>query len=542
PALVGLNQLNAYWDGSRVTIGHNSANKWIAGMDVVGHEYGHGLDSFTPGGANHESGLGEATGDIMGALTEAYANQPAGYDTPDYTVGEEIDLQGRGPIRNMYNPQLVNNDPNCYSSAIPRTEEHAAAGPMNHWFYLLAEGSSPGGGKPSSPTCDGSRVTGIGIQNAGKIFYGGMLLKTSGMTYKRYRSATLTAAKNLDASCDLFDATRAAWNAIDIPAQSGDPACTRQETDFSLVLSPASGNVEAGSAVNATVNTTTVTGSAQQVSLTATGTPPGVSVSFCPSTVTSGSSSTMRVSTTSGTAAGTYSLTVKGTAGSKSHTAQYTLTVGGGNNPGTPPDVDVAQVQAHLAQFGSIAAQNGGNRRSTGSGYDASLAYVKGKLQAAGYTVTEQTCTSGCSAGAGNNLIAEWPKGDANSVYMFGAHLDGVSAGPGINDNGSGSAALLETALTLAEQNPTMDNRVRFAWWTDEEQGLNGSDFYARNLSTTDRSRIKAYYNFDMVASVNGGYFINNLSSSASAPMREYWTSLGLAPQENVEGQGRSDD
>ncbi|MGX1031927.1 M28 family peptidase [Streptomyces sp. SAI-097] len=542
PVLVGLNQLNAYWDGSRVTIGHNSAGKWIAGMDVVGHEFGHGLDSYTPGGANHESGLGEATGDIMGALTEAYANQPAPYDTPDYTVGEEIDLQGRGPIRNMYNPRLVNNDPNCYSSAIPNTEEHAAAGPMNHWFYLLAEGSNPGGGKPSSPTCDGSQVTGIGIQNAGKIFYGGMLLKTSGMTYKRYRTATLTAAKNLDASCGLFDATKAAWNAIDIPAQSGDPTCTGQQTDFSLALRPASGDVEAGSAVDAIVDTTTVTGAAQQVSLTATGTPPGVSVAFSPSTVTSGSSSTMRVATTSGTAAGTYSITVKGTAGSKSHTAQYTLTVGGGTNPGTPPDVDVAQVQAHLAQFGSIAAQNGGNRRATGSGYDASLAYVKGRLQAAGYTVTEQTCTSGCSAGAGNNLIAEWPKGDANSVYLYGAHLDGVSAGPGINDNGSGSAALLQTALTLAEQNPTMKNRVRFAWWTDEEQGLNGSDFYARTLSSTDRARIKAYYNFDMVASVNGGYFINNLTSSASAPMREYWTSLGLAPQENVEGQGRSDD
>ncbi|CAM5680099.1 M20/M25/M40 family metallo-hydrolase OS=Streptomyces tendae OX=1932 GN=GUR47_29695 PE=3 SV=1 [Streptomyces tendae] len=278
------------------------------------------------------------------------------------------------------------------------------------------------------------------------------------------------------------------------------------------------------------------------MSLTATGTPPGVSVTFSPSTVTSGSSSALRISTTAGTAAGTYSITVKGTAGSKSHTAQYTLTVGGGTDPGTPPDVDVAQVQAHLAQFGSIAGQNGGNRRSTGPGYDASLAYVKGKLQAAGYTVTEQTCTSGCSAGAGNNLVAEWPKGDANSVYMFGAHLDGVSAGPGINDNGSGSAALLQTALTLAGQNPTMKNRVRFAWWTDEEQGLNGSDFYARTLSSTERAKIKAYYNFDMVASVNGGYFINNLTSSASAPMREYWTSLGLAPQENVEGQGRSDD
>ncbi|MFD4262290.1 M20/M25/M40 family metallo-hydrolase [Streptomyces sp. NPDC058534] len=542
PVRVGLNQLNAYWDGSTVTIGHNSAGKWIAGMDVVAHEFGHGLDSYTPGGANHESGLGEATGDIMGALTEAYTDQPVPYDTPDYTVGEEIDLQGRGPIRNMYNPRQVSNHPNCYSSSIPNTEEHAAAGPMNHWFYLLAEGSSPGGGKPSSPTCDGSQVTGVGVQNAGKIFYGGMLLKTSGMTYKRYRTATLTVAKNLDASCDLFDATKAAWNAIDVPAQGGDPTCTGQQTDFSLALSPANGSVEAGSAVNATVNTTTVTGSAQQVSLTASGAPPGVSVSFSPATVTSGSNSTMRVSTTAGTAAGTYSLTVKGTAGSKSHTAQYTLTVDGGNTPGNPPDVDVSNVQAHLTQFNSIASQNGGNRRATGPGYDASLMYVKGKLQAAGYTVTEQTCTSGCTAGAGNNLIAEWPKGDASSVYMFGAHLDGVSAGPGINDNGSGSAALLETALTLAQQNPTMENRVRFAWWTDEEQGLNGSDFYARTLSATERARIKAYYNFDMVASVNGGYFINNLNSAASAPMREYWTSLGLAPQENVEGQGRSDD
>ncbi|OKK07161.1 M20/M25/M40 family metallo-hydrolase [Streptomyces sp. CB02400] len=542
PVRVGLNQLNAYWDGSTVTIGHNSAGKWIAGMDVVAHEFGHGLDSNTPGGARHESGLGEATGDIMGALTEAYTNQPAPYDTPDYTVGEEIDLQGRGPIRNMYNPRLVNNDPDCYSAAIPNTEEHAAAGPMNHWFYLLAEGSSPGGGKPSSPTCDGSQVTGIGIQNAGRIFYGGMLLKTSGMTYKRYRTATLTAAKNLDASCDLFDATKAAWTAIDVPAQSGDPTCTARQTDFSLALSPASGSVDAGATATATVGTTTVSGDPQQISLTATGAPPGVNVTFSPATVTSGNSSTMRVSTTAGTAAGTYPLTVRGTAGGKSHTVQYVLTVDGGTTPGTPPDVDVARVQAHLTQFQGIAAQNGGNRRATGTGYDASLAYVKSRLQAAGYTVTEQTCTSGCSAGAGDNLIAEWPEGDANSVYMFGAHLDGVSAGPGINDNGSGSAVLLEAALTLAEQNPTMKNRVRFAWWTDEEQGLNGSDFYARTLSATERSRVKAYYNFDMVASVNGGYFINNLGSAASGPMKEYWDSLGLAPQENVEGQGRSDD
>ncbi|MYS54149.1 M28 family peptidase, partial [Streptomyces sp. SID6013] len=135
------------------------------------------------------------------------------------------------------------------------------------------------------------------------------------------------------------------------------------------------------------------------------------------------------------------------------------------------PDIDVTKVKAHLTELNSIAGRNGGTRRSTGQGYRDSVAYVKGKLQAAGYTVTEQPCTSGCTSGAGPNLIAEWPHGDAGNVSMFGAHLDSVSAGPGMNDNGSGSAALLENALTLAQQNPTMKGRVRFAWWTDEEQG-----------------------------------------------------------------------
>ncbi|WP_405652679.1 M20/M25/M40 family metallo-hydrolase [Streptomyces sp. RK9] len=542
PVRVGLNELNAYWDGSTVTIGRNTANEWIAGMDVVAHEFGHGLDSNTPGGANNERGLGEATGDIMGALTEAYANQSAPYDTPDFTVGEMVNLQGRGPIRNMYDPSRINNDPNCYNSSIPSTEEHKAAGPMNHWFYLLAEGSNPGGGKPTSPTCNQKTVTGVGIQNAGKIFYGAMLLKTSGMTYKRYRTATLTSAKNLDASCGLFEATKAAWDAISIPTQSGDPTCTGQQNDFSLGLNPASGQVDPGATANATVNTTTVTGSAQQITLTSSGAPTGVDVAFTPGTVTSGSDATMKVTAAQSAKAGTYPITVTGTAGAKTHTAQYTLTVGGGGNPTQPPDVDVAKVREHLTQFNTIASQNGGNRRATGPGYRASLAYVKGKLQAAGYTVTEQTCASGCSAGAGNNLIAEWPHGDANSVYMFGAHLDGVSAGPGINDNGSGSGTILEAALSLAQNNPTMKNRVRFAWWTDEEQGLNGSDYYASSLPAAERAKIKAYYNFDMVGSTNAGYFINNVNSAASAPMREYWNSLNLAPQENVEGRGRSDD
>ncbi|MEU3915469.1 M28 family peptidase [Streptomyces sp. NPDC029721] len=543
PGKVGLNDLNAYWDGSSVTIGHNSANEWIAGIDVVGHEYGHAIDTNTPGGTSgQEAGLGEGTGDIFGALTEAYANEPSPYDTPDYTVGEMINLQGRGPIRNMYNPSAVNNDPSCYSSSIPNTEVHAAAGPLNHWFYLLAEGSNPGGGKPSSSTCNQSTVTGAGIQNAGKIFYGGMLLKTSSMSYKKYRTATLSSAKTLDASCDLFNKTKAAWDAISVPAQSGDPTCTPSgQGDFSLTLNPASGSVQQGASVTTTVATSTTTGQPQQVTLSASGLPAGVTASFNPATVQSGQPSTLTLSASSTTAPGPATVTVKGQGASLAHTADYALTVGGGQpDPTTPPDISAANVQAHLNQLGTIATQNGGNRRAGSGGHTQSLAYIKGKLQAAGYTVTEQNCTS-CTYPS-NNLIADWPGGPDDQTVMFGAHLDSVSAGPGINDNGSGSATLLENALVLAQKNPTMTKHVRFAWWTDEEQGLNGSKFYVGQLSSAQRAAIKGYYNFDMVGSPNGGYFINNLNSTTAAPLKAYWTSLNLAPEENTEGQGRSDD
>ncbi|MFF7993526.1 M28 family peptidase [Kitasatospora xanthocidica] len=542
PVKVGLNDVNAYWDGSTISIGHSQANEWIASIDVVGHEFGHGIDQFTPGGANNEAGLGESTGDIMGALTEAYANEPAPYDSPDYLVGEMINLVGSGPIRNMYNPSQVGNNPNCYSSSIPNTEEHAAAGPLNHWFYLLAEGSNPGGGKPTSPTCNNSTVTGIGIKDAGRVFYGGMLLKTSGMTYKRYRTATLTAAKNLDPSCTFFNRAKAAWDAISVPAQSGDPSCTPSgNNDFSLSLGPASGSVQPGASTTATVSTALTSGTAQSVNLSVSGAPAGVTATVSPSSVQTGSSATLTLAASASAPAGTYVITVTGTAGAATHTAQYTLTVGGGGTPGGPaPDIDVAKVQAHLSQLNGIANQNGGNRRAGTAGHSQSVAYIKGKLQAAGYTVSEQTCTS-CTYQS-NNLIADWPGGPSDQVTMFGAHLDSVGAGPGINDNGSGSATLLENALVLAQQNPTLTRHVRFAWWTGEEQGLQGSQFYVGQLGSAQRSAIKAYYNFDMVGSPNAGYFINNISSSASAPMKAYWDSLNLQPEENVEGQGRSDD
>jgi Zn-dependent M28 family amino/carboxypeptidase len=99
------------------------------------------------------------------------------------------------------------------------------------------------------------------------------------------------------------------------------------------------------------------------------------------------------------------------------------------------------------------------------------------------------------------NVIAELPGVNNNNVVMAGAHLDSVQAGPGINDNGSGSAALLEVAENIAKLKP--QNTLRFAWWGAEEAGLIGSTQYVNGLSQAERDRIALYLNFDMVGSPN---------------------------------------
>jgi Zn-dependent metalloprotease len=225
PMRVGLNDQNAYYDGSQVQIGKNTAGQWIGSLDVVAHELGHGIDDHTPGGISG-SGTQEFVADVFGATTEWFANEPSPYDTPDFLVGETINLVGSGPIRNMYNPSALNHA-NCYSSSIPNTEVHAAAGPGNHWFYLLSQGTNPTNGQPASTTCNNTTITGLGVEKAIKIFYNAMLLKTSGSSYLKYRTWTLTAAKNLyPGSCAEFNTVKAAWDAVSVPAQKGDPTCS----------------------------------------------------------------------------------------------------------------------------------------------------------------------------------------------------------------------------------------------------------------------------------------------------------------------------
>ncbi|MDQ1038085.1 aminopeptidase S [Streptomyces sp. V3I8] len=203
------------------------------------------------------------------------------------------------------------------------------------------------------------------------------------------------------------------------------------------------------------------------------------------------------------------------------------------------PDIPVASVKAHLTQLQSIATANGGNRAHGRTGYKASLDYVKAKLDAAGFTTAIQQFTS--SGSTGYNLIADWPGGDANQVVMSGSHLDSVTAGAGINDNGSGSAAVLETALAVsrAQYHPT--KHLRFAWWGAEELGMVGSRYYVNSLSTANRAKISGYLNFDMIGSPNPGYFVYDDDPVIEKTFKDYFTGLGVATEIETEGDGRSD-
>ena len=277
PIRVGLNDLNAFYDGYEIQIGHNNAGGWIGSLDVVAHEFGHGIDDFTPGGIS-QNGTQEFVADTFGASTEYYDNQPAPYDQRDFLVGEEINLDGSGPIRNMYNPSLVNGDPNCYSAAVDGMEVHGAAGPGNHWFYLAAIGSNAAG-QPVSPRCGGAPVvTGIGVQKAMKVMYTAMLMKTSASSYKNYRSWTLTAARYLygQSTCTEFNRVKAAWTAVSVPALAGEVTCTAGTASVAIT-NATSRTFNANTTI--APFTMTASGGTSPYTWSATGLPTGLSIS-----------------------------------------------------------------------------------------------------------------------------------------------------------------------------------------------------------------------------------------------------------------------
>ncbi|KAK0747217.1 hypothetical protein B0T21DRAFT_353897 [Apiosordaria backusii] len=113
-----------------------------------------------------------------------------------------------------------------------------------------------------------------------------------------------------------------------------------------------------------------------------------------------------------------------------------------------------------------------------------------------------------------NNIIAQTKGGDQENCVMLGGHSDSVGEGPGINDDGSGSLSLLEVALNLA--NFSVNNCVRFAWWSAEEEGLLGSDHYVNVLAPEENKKIRLFMDYDMLASPNFAYQVYDARDSVN--------------------------
>jgi Zn-dependent M28 family amino/carboxypeptidase len=150
------------------------------------------------------------------------------------------------------------------------------------------------------------------------------------------------------------------------------------------------------------------------------------------------------------------------------------------------------------------------------------------------------------------NIIADSRGGDADKVLVVGAHLDSVVAGPGINDNGSGTSTILEIAEEMAELDIKPRQKVRFAFWGAEESGLLGSEHYVNTLSDTKLAKIFANLNFDMLGSPNYVRFVYDGDGSGTgtagppgsaeieAIFDDYFASQGLATEPTA-FDGRSD-
>ena len=149
------------------------------------------------------------------------------------------------------------------------------------------------------------------------------------------------------------------------------------------------------------------------------------------------------------------------------------------------------------------------------------------------------------------NVLAD-TSGRTDRTVVVGGHLDSVTEGPGINDNGSGTAAILETAIQMAALGIEPVNRVRFAFWSGEEDGLIGSDHYVAQLTKKEVKDHAVNLNFDMVGSPNYVRFVYDGDGDAfgtkgptgSATVEEvfldYFESQGLETEPTA-FDGRSD-
>jgi aminopeptidase S len=230
-----------------------------------------------------------------------------------------------------------------------------------------------------------------------------------------------------------------------------------------------------------------------------------------------------------------------------------TLVLGGAAYAGTapavaavPPVISADAPMVHLQKLMDFAKASNNTRVIGSAGFTSTVNYIKQQLDALGWQTTVQSFTTGGKSAS--NVIAEWPFGDASQVIMAGAHSDSVAAGPGMNDNGSGVAALLANAAAIAQAKLQPAKRIRLGFWGAEEQGDVGSSYYVSHLAGGESKKIAAYLNFDMVGNkvengkaVGWSLYVEGQSNGLNAPFQSYFTAQKITVNPSLDTDDRSD-
>lgn len=231
--------------------------------------------------------------------------------------------------------------------------------------------------------------------------------------------------------------------------------------------------------------------------------------------------------------------------------ATLTVMVTGSAHAGTtvaadPPVISASVPMAHLEQLMEFASASNNTRVIGSAGFTATVGYVQQQLTDLGWQVSVQSFTT--RGRTASNVVAEWPYGDAGHVIMAGAHSDSVAAGPGINDDGSGVAALLANAAAISDADLRPAKRIRFGFWGAEEQGDVGSGYYVSHLAAGETAKIDAYLNFDMIGNkaenglpVGWSLYVEGESNGLNEPFEDYFTARGITVNPSLDTDDRSD-